>query len=321
MSRVSTPDAPIRVVLATASRDRGSTSRTLEAWTRLLPAEQISPTVTIGGDGSLLTALQAAGVPVFVRQIRVVPQKTWPFPFFYAVGRLALTVKSSGASLVHVNEHDNHPVAAQAAALAGVPLITHIRFRPDAAYCRWLFRPGRVPARLFFTSRTQLADSAEAIRPMVPEDRWRVLPNGLDFSIVGTHPEHRARLRQMWGLSDDSVAVGIACAISVRKRVDHLVRLVARLRERGVDAYGFVAGQPHFPSDAVVLDGLRRLAAELNVGDRIRFLGYVEPSEPLYYAWDLCVSTSSYETFGMTVLEAMACRCPVVTYPGGSVQE
>ena len=321
MSRVSTPDAPIRVVLATASRDRGSTSRTLEAWTRLLPAEQISPTVTIGGDGPLLTALQAAGVPVFVRQLRVVPKKAWPFPFFYAVGRLALTVKSAGASLVHVNEHDHHPVAAHAAALAGVPLITHIRFRPDAAYCRWLFRPGRVPARLFFTSRTQLGDSADAIRPVVPEDRWRVLPNGLDFSIVGTHPEHRARLRQRWGLSDDSVAVGIACAISVRKRVDHLIRLVARLRERGVDAYGFVAGQPHFPSDAVVLDDLRRLAAELGLGERITFLGYVEPSEPLYYAWDLCVSTSSYETFGMTVLEAMACRCPVVTYPGGSVQE
>src|SRR5207247_4209686 len=28
-----------------------------------------------------------------------------------------------------------------------------------------------------------------------------------------------------------------------------------------------------------------------------------------------------YETFGMTVLEAMACRCPVVAYPAGSVEE
>jgi glycosyltransferase involved in cell wall biosynthesis len=310
-----------RVVLATASRDRGSTSRTLEAWTRLLPAEHVCPTVTIGGDGPLLTALQAAGVPVFVRPLRVVPRKTWPFPFLYAAGRLALTVKKAGASVVHVNEHDNHIVASYAASLARVPIFTHIRFRPDVSYCRWLFRPGRVPARLFFTSHTQLADSAAAVRPVVPEDRWRVLPNGLDFSLVGIHPEHRARLRSEWGLGDESVAIGIACAISVRKRVDHLIRLVAGLRARGVDAFGFVAGQPHFPSDAPVLDDLRRLAAELGLGDRIRFLGYVEPSEPLYYAWDLCVSTSSYETFGMTVLEAMACRCPVVTYPGGSVQE
>src|SRR5262245_61652425 len=127
----------MRVVLATASRDRGSTSRTLEAWTRLLPIEQISPTVTIGGDGPLLAALHAAGVPVFVRRLTVTPQKTWPFPFFYAVGRLALTVKSAGASVLHVNEHDNHLVAAHAARLVGVPICTHIRFRPDAAYCRW----------------------------------------------------------------------------------------------------------------------------------------------------------------------------------------
>jgi glycosyltransferase involved in cell wall biosynthesis len=293
----------------------------LEAWTRLLPAEEVYPTVTIGGEGPLLAALRAADVPVFVRRLRVVPRKTWPFPFLYAAARLALTVKSAGATVVHVNEHDNHIVASYAASFAGVPLFTHIRFRPDASYCRWLFQPGRVPARLFFTSHTQLLDSAPAVRPVVPEDRWRVLPNGLDFSLVGTHPEHRARLRSEWGLGDESVAVGIACAISVRKRVDHLVRLVARLRARGVDACGFVAGQPHFPSDAAVLNDLRRLAADLGLGNCMRFLGYVEPSEPLYYAWDLCVSTSSYETFGMTVLEAMACRCPVVTYPGGSVQE
>ena len=225
----------MRVVLATASRDRGSTSRTLEAWTRLLPTEQISPTVTIGGDGPLLAALHAAGVPVSVRRLTVTPQKKWPFPFFYAVGRLALTVKSAGASVLHVNEHDNHLVAAHDARLVGVPICTHIRFRPDAAYCRWLFKPGRVPARLFFTSHTQLADSAHAVRPVVPEDRWRVLPNGLDFSVVGTHPEHRARLREIWNLREDSVAIGIACAISTRKRVDHLIRLVARLREHGVD--------------------------------------------------------------------------------------
>jgi glycosyltransferase involved in cell wall biosynthesis len=62
------------------------------------------------------------------------------------------------------------------------------------------------------------------------------------------------------------------------------------------------------------------MAAKLG-SEAIEFLGYVEPSEPLYHAWDICVSTSAYETFGMTVLESLACRCPVVAYPGGSIQE
>ena len=311
----------VRVVLATNSSDRGSTSRTLEAWTRLLPAELIEPIVTVGADGPLLRALRSAGVTARIRPIRFTPRKEWPFPFAFAVARLAATAVAARAQVLHVNEHDHHPVAAHAAALARVPLVTHLRFRPDPDYARWLFRPGRTPARLFFTSRTQMEDSAAAIEPVVPRDRWRVLPNGLDFSVFGRLREQRQILRAQWGIGDDAVALGIACAISPRKRVDHFVRLVASLRDAGVPAYGFIAGQPHFPEDQAVVDGLHRLAAERGITDFIRFLGYVEPSEPLYHAWDLCVSTSAYETFGMTVLEAMACRCAVVTYPGGSVAE
>jgi glycosyltransferase involved in cell wall biosynthesis len=249
------------------------------------------------------------------------PSKIWPFPFAAAILRLFGTLKSVRAELVHVNEHDHHPVAAYAARWAGIPIFTHMRFRPGPEYCRWLFRSGRRPDRLFFTSNTQMHDSADAVRPMVPEHLWRVLPNGLDFSTYGIDTSQRDRVREAWGLGAETFALGIACAISSRKRVDHFIRLVARLRGAGVDARGFIAGQTYFSEDEEVLKSLRQLVAELGIESSITFLGYVEPSEPLYHAWDLCVSTSQYETFGMTVLEAMGCSCPVVTYPGGSVAE
>ena len=311
----------MRILIATNSHDRGSTSRTLEAWARLLPRENVRPTVTVGGGGALLEALRSAGVPSRVRSLRVLPRKVWPFPFLLASARLAATARSTKSALIHVNEHDHHPVAAAAARIARVPLVTHLRFRPGAEYSQWLFRSDRVPDRLFFTSQTQMHDSAAALGPFVPRERWRVLPNGLDFSVFGLNVVSRGPLRSQWSLDDETVAIGTACAISPRKQVDHFVRLVARLRQRGVRVHGFIAGSAHFPQDQRVVQQLHRLAATLGITPYLTFLGYVEPAEPLYHAWDLCVSTSQYETFGMTVLESMACGCPVVTYPGGSVAE
>jgi glycosyltransferase involved in cell wall biosynthesis len=311
----------LRVLLATNSADRGSTSRTLEAWARLLPAAGIDPVVTVGARGPLLNAVRALGVPCEVRPLRVIPRKIWPFPFAAAVLRLAALIRRSGARLVHVNEHDSHFLAARAARLAGVPVVTHVRFLPDAEYCRWLFRSGYWPARLFFTSETQLRDSALRLAGTVPRERWRVLSNGLDPTAFGLDGGARERLRREWRLDDAAVALGIACPINPRKQVDHFVRLLARLARAGEPVRGFVAGRPHFAAHEALLADLRRLARDEGIADRLSFLGEVEPVEPLYHAWDLSVSTSNYETFGMSVLESMICGCPTVAYEGGSVGE
>jgi len=311
----------MRVLLCTNSRDRGSTSRTLEAWTRLLPGRGVTPLVSVGGDGPLLTALQQSGIPVFQHPIRVYFNATRPVPFFKEIARLVWRIRRSRVQLVHLNEHDHYPVVARAAYLAGVPAVVHLRFLPEPQMCRWLFKAPYTPKRLFFTSRTQMSDAGEAVRPVVPADRWRLIYNGLDFAVFGRDVAARDRLRTAWGLEPGTIAIGTASSISSRKRLDQFIRLVGELVRSGVSAHGFIAGQPYFPEDERELASLRELTVALGLESRITFLGYVEPSEPLFHAWDICVSTSEYETFGMTVLEAMACGCPVVAYPGGSIAE
>jgi len=293
----------------------------MEGWIRLLPAHGIEPTVTIGGDGPLLEALTAAGVDVHTHPIRVFFNRRNPAPFLFQMTRLVWRIRSRRIQLVHVNEHEHYPVVARAAHLAGVPIVVHLRFRPDAAMCRWLFKPPFTPSRLFFTSQTQMDDSAAAVEPSVPRDRWRLVYNGLDLDAFGRDRTSRDRLRTTWGLGPHTIAIGTASSISARKRLSHFIRMIAKLVEVGIDARGFIAGQPYFPADQEELESLKALCRRLRLDERLTFLGYVEPSEPLYHAWDICVSTSEYETFGMTMLEAMACGCPVVAYPGGSVAE
>ena len=312
----------LRVLLCTNSRDRGSTSRTLEAWTRLFPPHGVHPVVSVGGDGPLFTALRDAGVAVYQHPIRVFFDRKRPLPFLREIAKLAWRIKGERIRLVHLNEHEHYPAVARAAYLSRVPAVVHLRFKPEAAMCRWLFKVPYTPKRLFFTSRTQMSDSADAVASSVPEDRWRLIYNGLDFEANRQRPG-RARpvARRVGVYRPSSVAIGTASSISTRKRLDPFLRLIAELFRAGLDVHGFIAGQPYFPEDERELVSLQTLAAALAIEDRVKFLGYVEPVEPLYHAWDVCVSTSAYETFGMTVLEAMACRCPVVGYPGGSVAE
>jgi glycosyltransferase involved in cell wall biosynthesis len=68
---------------------------------------------------------------------------------------------------------------------------------------------------------------------------------------------------------------------------------------------------------------LHQLAAELGIADDVVFVGGVPNEETAYFyqAADLLVYPSFNETFGLPILEAMACRCPVVTSNISSMPE
>jgi glycosyltransferase involved in cell wall biosynthesis len=68
---------------------------------------------------------------------------------------------------------------------------------------------------------------------------------------------------------------------------------------------------------------LRSLAAELGIGDDLIFTGGVSLAETVafYRAADLLAYPSHNETFGLPILEAMACGCPVVTSQVSSMPE
>jgi glycosyltransferase involved in cell wall biosynthesis len=59
---------------------------------------------------------------------------------------------------------------------------------------------------------------------------------------------------------------------------------------------------------------LEAMAEHLGVGERVRFLGFLNQSKipGAYAASDVLVLPSEYETFGMVVSEAMACGLPAI---------
>jgi len=68
--------------------------------------------------------------------------------------------------------------------------------------------------------------------------------------------------------------------------------------------------------DGPQYDELRNQASSLPIGDRISFLGFLEEYDSVLshmHAAELFVSPSTRERFGITLAEAMATGCTVVT--------
>lgn len=96
------------------------------------------------------------------------------------------------------------------------------------------------------------------------------------------------------------------------KNCDGLVRAFARVRRELGDRQLVVVGPGR---DSRYAGELRALADELGVADDIVWVGGVPLAETVHFyrAADVMVYPSFNETFGLPLLEAMACGCPVVT--------
>jgi glycosyltransferase involved in cell wall biosynthesis len=147
-----------------------------------------------------------------------------------------------------------------------------------------------------------------------------VLHNGVDLGQF--HPEvPPAPLRAELGLAPDVPLVAIFARLAPWKGHPVFFRAAALLRAAGVDAHFVAVGEPAF-DDPAYGESLKRLAVELGLGGRAHFLGYRRDVAAVMAAVDLVVHASVLpEPLGLTPLEAMALRKPVVAVGAGGVRE
>ncbi|MFZ1108228.1 MAG: glycosyltransferase [Rhodomicrobium sp.] len=94
--------------------------------------------------------------------------------------------------------------------------------------------------------------------------------------------------------------------------------LLSRMHERkGIDTFLHAfAGAPGcyawLAGDGPLLERMEKLARELGVDGRVRFLGWRTDRSALLGAADVCVLPSRYESFGTVILEAWASRTPLI---------
>lgn len=207
-----------------------------------------------------------------------------------------------------------HLPAAVGPVAAFLPMVVTIH---DVIVLRFpeLFRPwhrhyARAVLPRLVSSAAAVITVSEAARADVVEyldlapERVAVVPNGVDplFHTIDRNGEAARSVVARYRLPPDFVlTVG---AIEPRKNLPRILDALRQLRDRGPTAGITLV---HAGPEGWLADDVSRGAA--------RFLGYV-PAADLRVLYNLAralVYPSLWEGFGLPVIEAMACGCPVVT--------
>jgi len=130
---------------------------------------------------------------------------------------------------------------------------------------------------------------------------YAIVPNGVD---VGAFRRPQPRPRAMADRRRHVVFVG---RLEPRKGVEHLVAAMPRVRARHGDARLVVVGDG--PARAALESSARSAAID------VEFVGAVADRDlPAYFQWAhiVCSPATGGESFGMVLLEALACETPIV---------
>lgn len=247
-----------------------------------------------------------AGLPVF-------PLKMRSEFDLGAVIRLARAMKRHSCRLAHF--HDAHGVAvgASASGLAKVPL-------------RIISRRVDFPLPKNFFSRRKYTKDIDAIIAIsqgvkkvltdggISPKRIVVIPSGIDFSPF---EEIKARdfLRREFEFAPDDYLVGIVAQLEDHKGHKYLMEASKIIKEQTSRIKIIVVG-----TGSLMMELSKQVQA-LEVEDLVYFLGFREDVPQILSSLDLFVLSSHLEGLGSSIMDAMACRLPVVATQTGGIPE
>jgi D-inositol-3-phosphate glycosyltransferase len=154
-------------------------------------------------------------------------------------------------------------------------------------------------------------------------EKITVIPCGVDTSEFT--PMKKEDARRALNVSPNTFVILFVGRIVPTKGIANVIQSLSHLRKLGIEALLLiVGGESDEPNPNVTPEILRltRIAQSEGVLDLIRFEGRRDRKSLryLYFASDIFVSTPWYETFGLTILEAMACGIPVIGSNVGGIR-
>ncbi|MFH1388411.1 MAG: glycosyltransferase [Patescibacteria group bacterium] len=141
----------------------------------------------------------------------------------------------------------------------------------------------------------------EGINP----SKIEIVPNGIGIKV---YPKSPTALRIHWKIPREAFVIGNIGRLTVEKGHEVLIRAFSKILQKNNNAYLVLAG------DGNLRESLEGLCRKLNISSKVRFLGSFKNDQKyqILTSFDLFVSPSLAEGFGISIIEAMNAEVPVL---------
>lgn len=305
---------PRRVLFVITTSDVGGTERYLANLVAGLDRQRFEPLVcSLCPTGAEGQRIAATGVQVISLEMAA---RARPIELVRGVQRLTRLIDRQEIDLVQALLYRANMMSALSGRLArrsvrviaGQRSLSAMTGRRAALGVRWTRRLVDHTVAVSAAVRGAMIDG-EGVDPQ----RVTVIGNAVDHRRF--RPRDRTAAQQALELAPSGLLVGAVGRLSDAKGFDHLLAACARARAEGCDLELVLAG------DGPLRQDLTARASQLDISDRVHFLGRRNGLERIYPAFDLFVLSSLQEGSPNVVLEALASGVAVVATRVGGVPE
>jgi glycosyltransferase involved in cell wall biosynthesis len=262
----------------------------------------------------LARELQATGAPLFhLPEARL----SKPLTVLRARRRLRELLSDIKIDLVIVHSAWSHVIFGASIRSAKIPTAFWLHTRASGK--SWLERLASMHSPDSVISVSQWVDqSARELFPGVPS---RVVHTPLAVDQRAFAMTNRDETRRSLGVAGNQIVILQASRMEAWKGHRELLRALNSLRANAAWVC-WIAGGVERVEEKEYFDEIRRLADDLGIADRVRFLGRREDVPGLMRAADIyCQANSEAEGFSIVFLEAFFAGLPIVTTAIGGALE
>jgi glycosyltransferase involved in cell wall biosynthesis len=317
---------PIRILRIIARLNVGGPAIHVTLLTEKLTAPEFESYLVSGtidpGEGDMAYFAEAHGVkPIFIPELG---RGLHPVRDVLTLWKVYKLIRELKPDVVHTHTSKAGFIGRVAAWLARTPVIVHT-FHGHVFH--GYFSP--LKTRLFLVLERLTASMSDTIITLTEglrrelaevfhitrKGRIMVLPLGLDLEVFARTPRKTGSFRAAWDIHAGVPLIGIVGRLAPVKNHILFLEAAARVKQQ-LPAARF----------AIIGDGETRVEVEakvdaLGLRESVIFTGWERDLAPIYSDLDVLVISSTSEGTPVSVIEALAAGCPVVSTAVGGVPD